>query len=170
MCVHPWGEVDVQVLPSSGRVLFIPPMTRIPVLTQILCPVDRKHLCSPKPKLTTGEMFLLMSLGDGCLALVLLSPVLVDRAALLNMAADSTANQQAAQLAVLLMWVFGGFPATRQRGGGLNHQCHLFHFGRWQAWSRSQDPFPGRSRVKHEAPTSAGTPVCIGISKLTICL
>lgn len=47
-------------------------------------------------------MFLLMSLGDGCLPLLLLSPVVVDRAALLSMASDSTAKQQAAQLAMLL--------------------------------------------------------------------
>lgn len=62
------------------------------MLTQILCPVDREHLCSSKPELTTQEKFLLTSLEDGCPALVLLSPRLVDRAALLYMAADGAAN------------------------------------------------------------------------------
>lgn len=50
------------------------------MLTQILCPVDGERRCSLKPELTTQEWFLLTSLRGGCLALVLLSPVLVDRA------------------------------------------------------------------------------------------
>jgi len=72
------------------------------MLNQILCPVDREHLCSPKPELTTQKMFLLRSLGDGCPVLMLLSPVLMDRAALLYAATDGPANQQAARLAMPL--------------------------------------------------------------------
>lgn len=87
-----------------------------------------------KSELTTQEIFALMSLGDGCPALLLLSSILLAQIGLLYMAADSAANQQAAPLVLVLCnkkCVCSAHTAQR-RGVGLSHWCHLFYFGHHQ--------------------------------------